>query len=391
MAKSNMNEKDEIPSASTRRILLAVTGLSPQIMTETLFTLACRNDSPWVPHEIHLITTKTGKEHAKLNLLGKDGWFPRMCKDYFLPEIQFSAENIHVLADGAGNLLDDIRTPEQNTLAADFITDMVRKLTADEHNVLHVSIAGGRKTMGYYLGYALSLFGRPQDRLSHVLVSEPYEGNRDFYYPTPYEYPIHTRRGERELTVDARNAKIDLADIPFVRLRDGLPEALRNGRSSFSRVVTMANRGQEPASMVLNRRDRRIMMDDEWIDFGGTLFTMLLWLAERVKAGNGLTDISSPEMADEFLEVAGKLLGTMSGDFDRMKEALDWRKEDDCLNKFFEPIKTRINDKIKEVLGPGAARRYILGREKLDVTENGKPRKKVCYHLPLEASQIELI
>jgi CRISPR-associated protein (TIGR02584 family) len=35
-----------------------------------------------------------------------------------------------------------------------------------------MSIAGGRKTMGFYAGYALSLYGRAQDRMSHVLVEE---------------------------------------------------------------------------------------------------------------------------------------------------------------------------------------------------------------------------
>lgn len=37
--------------------------------------------------------------------------------------------------------------------------------------------------MGYYLGYALSLYGRAQDRLSHVLVTERYESLRDFFIP----------------------------------------------------------------------------------------------------------------------------------------------------------------------------------------------------------------
>jgi CRISPR-associated protein (TIGR02584 family) len=61
----------------------------------------------------------------------------------------------------------------------------VRELTADPDCAIHASIAGGRKTMGFYLGYALSLFGRPQDRLSHVLVSSPFESNQNFFYPLP--------------------------------------------------------------------------------------------------------------------------------------------------------------------------------------------------------------
>ncbi|MGF1642988.1 MAG: CRISPR-associated ring nuclease Csm6, partial [Thiotrichales bacterium] len=163
-------------STAYRRILLAVTGLSPQVVTETVYALACHPNEPWIPHEIHLITTREGAERARLALLsGEPGWFHRLRRDYSLPEIAFNTGHIHILSDASGLPLDDIRTPTDNERAADQITDHLRRLTADPGSEVHVSIAGGRKTMGYYLGYALSLFGRPQDRLSHVLVSEPFE------------------------------------------------------------------------------------------------------------------------------------------------------------------------------------------------------------------------
>lgn len=205
---------------SSGRILVAVTGLSPQVVTETLYALAVARTPAWIPDEIHLITTAIGAENARLNLLAGEAWFHRLVADYQLPAIAFPAEHIHLLPGPDGEPLDDIRTPQQNTLAADFITETVRRLTETPESELHVSIAGGRKTMGYYLGYALSLYGRPQDRLSHVLVSEPYETNRAFYYPTPYDHPIHSLRGGKEITVDARHARVELADIPFVRLRE---------------------------------------------------------------------------------------------------------------------------------------------------------------------------
>ena len=50
------------PAAYPRRILLAVTGLSPQIVTETLHALAVGGEQPFVPTEIHLITTAEGAE-----------------------------------------------------------------------------------------------------------------------------------------------------------------------------------------------------------------------------------------------------------------------------------------------------------------------------------------
>lgn len=164
----------ESPESYPRRILLAVTGLSPQVVTETLYVLAVQAKPAFVPTEIHLITTRQGAEHARLNLLSRQiGWFHRLRADYALPEIAFHAKCIHVIPDAAGGELDDIRTPADNARAADFVTERVRALTSDPDCTLHVSIAGGRKTMGYYLGYALSLFGRGQDRLSHVLVSAP--------------------------------------------------------------------------------------------------------------------------------------------------------------------------------------------------------------------------
>ncbi len=110
-----------------------------------------------------------GKE-ARLSLLSEDpGWFHALRRDYDLPEIRFDPEDIAELVDADGQPLPDIRNRAENDRAADQIVDLLRNLTSDPDAALHVFIAGGRKTMGYYLGYALSLFGRPQDRLSHVL------------------------------------------------------------------------------------------------------------------------------------------------------------------------------------------------------------------------------
>ncbi len=64
-----MNAKSTPASAPRRRILLAVTGLSPQIVTETLYALAVTADPPWLPTEVHVITTVTGYREAELNLL----------------------------------------------------------------------------------------------------------------------------------------------------------------------------------------------------------------------------------------------------------------------------------------------------------------------------------
>jgi len=161
-ARADTAPDPRVPSSYPRRILLAVTGLSPQVVTETLHALAVTQSPAFVPTDIYLITTREGAERARLALLSEEpGWFHRLCRDFGLPEIRFNARHIHVLTTANGVDLDDIRTLEDNRRAADFITEQVRALTVDPNTALHVSIAGGRKTMGFYLGYALSLYGRP--------------------------------------------------------------------------------------------------------------------------------------------------------------------------------------------------------------------------------------
>lgn len=57
-----------------RRILLAVTGLSPQVVTETLYALCVVQKPNFIPTEIHILTTTEGAEHGFLikNLLAEE-------------------------------------------------------------------------------------------------------------------------------------------------------------------------------------------------------------------------------------------------------------------------------------------------------------------------------
>jgi hypothetical protein len=129
------------PHTYPRRILVAVSGLSPQILTETLYGLAVANQPAFIPTEIHLITTVEGANRAQLNLLHpKDGHFGPLCDEYQLGHIEFSDQHIHIIKDTDGTPLDDIRTPQQNAAAADFITETIRTLTEDEQAALHVSV-----------------------------------------------------------------------------------------------------------------------------------------------------------------------------------------------------------------------------------------------------------
>ena len=370
---------DQAPTP--RRILLAVTGLTPQVVTETLYALACRAEAPWIPDEIHLITTATGAENARLNLLLPDGWFHRLCADYRLPAIEFPVKNIHILRDANDAPLDDIRTPEQNTLAADFITETMRRMTGTADSELHVSIAGGRKTMGYYLGYALSLYGRPQDRLSHVLVSDPFETNREFFYPTPYDHPIHSKRGDKEITVDARNARVELADIPFVRLRAGLPTELLQGGARFSQAVAAAQCSGREVGLVIDLAARTAVAGGESLKLTPQNFTLMLWLARRRLEGRTPIHCSkagNPDAARDYLTVCREVYGEQSAELERLETAL--KKGMD--SPWFSPAKNRLHKALVRALGQSGAAPYQIHQV--------GARKEACFGLTLAPAHIRI-
>lgn len=63
-----------------KNILLAVTGLSPQVITETLYVLHQNNRHV---DAIHVITTRDGKEKVYSDLLGgKKGHYFRYLEEY---------------------------------------------------------------------------------------------------------------------------------------------------------------------------------------------------------------------------------------------------------------------------------------------------------------------
>ena len=197
------------PPRERRLRLLAITGLSPQVVTETVWALAMRAP-PLCPDEIVLLTTTEGAAAAERLLpAALDDLSARLGLP--LPQPQ-----IVVMRDRAGRPLGDIAGAEDNQAAADAITTTIRTATADPDLRLHVSIAGGRKTMGCLAGMALSLFGREGDGLSHVLVDPRFQAREDFFFPPEPPRLLPLPGGGALSTAECR---IVLAEIPFVRLR----------------------------------------------------------------------------------------------------------------------------------------------------------------------------
>lgn len=210
-----------------KNILLAVVGLSPQVVTETLFALHQQKRDV---HAIYLITTRQGKEAINANLLSpRDGKYYQYLREYNIDHgtIDFSAENVHTIKNKNGIEIDDITDDEENERLLKKCLELTFNFTLDSNTAVFFSIAGGRKTMSACLMVAAQMYGRPHDRVFHVLVSPEFESNRDFYFPPRKSIPIELKDNDGKPYIkETKYAKINLVPIPFVSIRDRISNDL---------------------------------------------------------------------------------------------------------------------------------------------------------------------
>ncbi len=323
---------------------------------------------PWIPTEIRLITTAEGAQRARLSLLDpKEGQFHALCRDYGLTgKIAFPPENIMVIHDASGAPLSDIRTPGDNTLAADALLAHVRALCADESCALHVSIAGGRKTMGFFLGYALSLFGRSQDRLSHVLVNEPFESLREFYFPPAEPRVLHTAKGKPIHTADAQ---VLLAEIPFVRLRDGLPRDALAHSAPFASMISAAQLAVDPPSLRFDLKNQQVWCGHQAVALPPALLAWYAWLAECRVRGRGEDGFVrfTDESADRYLAIYETTVGRHHPSLEKARLAT----RDGLEATQFEQKRSKINRQLAAALSLAATPYRIKSRRQRPQTRYG--------------------
>lgn len=224
---------------SPTNILLAALGTTPQIITESLYHLMVLRNT--FIREIHLITTIKGKSEAEKKLFQNgEGPFYQFCREYGFSSTEINLR-YHIITDAQGNELVDIRTPEENHAAADFFLAVTRTLTNRADTRIFATIAGGRKTMSAYLYLTMLLLGRDQDTLYHVLVQpESIESNSGFFYPKPGVTEMEfTRRDNSTFRVAVADMKIDMAEIPFVRMRRILQPGVIDSIARFSELVSL--------------------------------------------------------------------------------------------------------------------------------------------------------
>lgn len=363
LMESNMTTQS---NTENKNILFLVTGMTPQIITETVWALACdpENTEQWVPDEIHVISTGDGLNQIRSRLF-EDGIFQQFKNDFpQLSHVMFDESCLTVIKNDHGESLFDLKTPQDNEHAANMICDKIRWFTRDDHVALHVSIAGGRKTMGFYAGYALSLYGRAQDRMSHVLVDDKFEKAINFFYPN-LDNTHFSKDRENKVIGKSKDAKVWLANIPFIRMRDAiLPKHQLNPEhgKKFGDIVTEINKSFESINLTLfvKNNTREIQINDEKrVRLSPQYFAMLHWFADRKINKNIGIDAPKSNKEDIDKKEQKAFFQEWSDEYNQFY-GKQKAKDDVVVDKsYFEITKSKLNKSLIDSFGLALTNRIM--------------------------------
>jgi len=295
------------------------------VLTETVWALA--HETPAViPSRVRVVTTTVGTARLDAELLAPSAAFKGRSPWQALRERLLSRHtdgaNLLVLdpvrtiagpadATGRAYLLDDLRTPADNAMAADFILEQVRAITSNPDTRLVASIAGGRKTMGALLYAALTLVGRETDRLTHVLVNPPFDQRLEppFFFPLqpPRRHLLASRDGSKSIHLSSR-ARIELADVPFVPLRNAF-EDLHAPIGGFAGLVARYSRElrdlAEPPEIGFDEATHSVLFDGRAVALENPAQFAIIRLVFRLQDGLRANTIDFEAFAQIVLAAHG--------------------------------------------------------------------------------------
>ena len=258
MAKKKITDDDRLKSffqEAKKVVLIAGIGTSPGVLTETVWALA-HGASPTVPDEVVVITTKAGKLKIHQELLNGEQSVWNEMKTSLAKEripvegkLRFGDAFIKVMSDADGNEADDLRSVEDNMRAADDMLATLRQYTENDSYEVLCSIAGGRKTMSALLLNCMGLLGRDCDKVFHVLTTpDAIAFSPKFYFPKDGAEHVY-RVGGEEKRIAAGKVKIELFEVPFVRIRGWFQEKFKSLPPSFCDLVRQVQRVAPAAAL----------------------------------------------------------------------------------------------------------------------------------------------
>lgn len=396
-----------------RNVLIITVGTTPQIVTETVYALLIRPE-PFVPDEIQLVTTTTAASALEA-LVGPDGKL-RELYAYLGRQRDLVVPAMVPVVDDGGQAVADVRSEREAIAFGNTVTRLIAGYERRSDVKVHVSLAGGRKTMGWYAGAALSIFGHDQDELSHVLVEPPgLEGCPDFWWPVVRDHWLPHRFLKDEAgnpkRFNAGACRVDLALIPFVRLAPILSEAaFPEGKVDYAAVVDTVRESVAAYRVCLILDDRALVVGRQRLRLPQKIFALYALAAvarkERWPPGRStrlsaehyygwmtLHDFGDAEGRHlrryyELLAACYRGAGASADEhLDRAREALK-AGYDEFLRRELGNVKSKL-------LGPAGALKTAIAnpiiRRRIDLDVDTGPDGMDRFGLLLQPHQIEIV
>jgi CRISPR-associated protein (TIGR02584 family) len=359
----------------TERILISTLGMTPQVVTESVYALATRKKDNFIPSKIFIIGTKVSVDNFRKaigNTNDEIYQIKLLCEDLQIPVPEIIIEEVR---DESNVDVLDINDTQVSALFADRLLALVRKVTSNPNSALALSLAGGRKIMSFYAGHILSIYGREQDFLCHVLVDPKLENDPTFFFPLKR----HNQTRNSSQPVDK---EIILVDVPYVRLSHIIGKQ-NYGSLSFEKLVRKINNEQDKR-IVINIKEDQILVSGVKIHFPPVQKLFFLYFINSLY--KDISELDGPRGRRdknwsmnilkyyEELSKSGWDIELRPSTLKQLNEGLE--------PQYFRVIISKINRRLKEALGIDATQ-YLI-------QSVGKPPRKYKVSCPRSLIEIRL-
>jgi len=276
-----------------KNILICVSGLTPQIITSTLYCL--KKQKGIEIDELFVVTTSKGRDvilgtDRELKYPPLERQIRNMCSRFGFRVPKFTAHRNVIVAEEESLEIPDMTSESANKIFPNVLCRFVKQQASDVYNNLYCSISGGRKSMGVYLALAISLFGKENDKLVHVLTTSENEQRK-------LPYPMNKKQEEEFV----------LTEIPFVRLRTILRDFLRREESikyvrekklKYSDIVELTQSRLRTEKLYINKKTECIYFgDNPAVKIEPSQFKLYLKFIEKY---DGRESININELQEDF-------------------------------------------------------------------------------------------
>ena len=381
-----------------KNILLFSTGLSPQVVTESIYYHTQIRKPSLRIDAIHIITDAKCEPLVINELLpDNNGWLLKLADDYQIDpnEVKLPQENIHILKDHTGRPMMDLLTVEENNAAVETVFRIIKNLTSDNQTRLITSVAGGRKSMSVIVGQAMQFYAREQDLITHVIVDDCIIGTKDFFYPTPISKKVKIK-GK---IVDYHDVKIHLDEIPFIRLRPILGNFLMESTgTSLTSLVKSAQQQIDdmlkPINIIVDQKTKHLSISGMVVKLPAknfALYTLMLKLRmTKYKSDNNepgyilAEKIIEKDILFEYLEIYESMYkqGNIYVENERAKISNDKNRRMFFTLKWLQETRSKINAMLKKNLTPQVFSICLI--------QSSGNRNNTYYGIPIHSQNITI-